>query len=66
MKTMKNITINEVAEMAGVSITTVSRVINAKPYVREKTRIKIAAAIKALNFIPDERARELAFQRLSA
>jgi LacI family transcriptional regulator len=60
---MKKITIYEVAEMAGVSTATVSRVLNAQPNVRENTRNKITAAIKNLNYKPEENARKMAFQR---
>ncbi len=62
---MTNSTINQVAELAGVSTSTVSRVLNAKPNVGEKTRKKIKSAIAALNFKPDENAREMAFRRAS-
>ncbi|MFT6987724.1 MAG: DNA-binding LacI/PurR family transcriptional regulator [Psychromonas sp.] len=62
---MKNTTIKDVAQLAGVSITTVSRVLNAKPNVGEKTRKRIAAAMTALDFTPNEKAREMAFRRFS-
>jgi LacI family transcriptional regulator len=62
---MKNATINEVAELAGVSIATVSRVLNARPNVRDTTKKKINTAIATLNFKPDEGAREMAFRRAS-
>jgi LacI family transcriptional regulator len=62
---MNNTTIKDVAKLAGVSIATVSRVINAKPNVGEKTRNRIAAAITALNFTPNEKAREMAFRRFT-
>lgn len=53
-------TIYDVAELASVSIATVSRVINASDLVREETREKVLAAIDALGFIPDAFARERA------
>ncbi|AEY65460.1 LacI family DNA-binding transcriptional regulator [Clostridium sp. BNL1100] len=49
----------DIARMAGVSKTTVSRVINNQPGVREETRIKIQEAIKKLNYIPNHVARSL-------
>lgn len=59
----KNITINDVARVAGVSKRTVSRVINRSPLVGEKTRERIEKIIKELNFIPDKQARGLASSR---
>jgi len=56
--------ITEVAKRAGVSIGTVSRVINNSGYVAEKTRQKVEAAIAELNYIPNEIARS--FQRQSS
>jgi len=53
-------TIYDVAELASVSIATVSRVINASDLVREETRNKVLAAIDALGFVPDAFARERA------
>lgn len=53
-------TIYDVAELASVSIATVSRVINASDLVREETREKVLAAIDALGFVPDAFARERA------
>ncbi len=53
-------TIYDVAELASVSIATVSRVINASDLVREETRDKVLAAIDALGFVPDAFARERA------
>lgn len=59
----KNITINDVARVSGVSKRTVSRVINRSPLVGEKTREHIEKVIKELNFIPDKQARGLASSR---
>ena len=52
-------TINDVAKLAGVSITTVSRVINNEPSVRKKTREKVLEAVKSLDFQPNVSARNL-------
>ena len=54
------ISINDVARMAGVSITTVSRVINKSPSVKEKNRIRVMEAIKQLKFEPSILAQRLA------
>lgn len=53
------ITIAEVAERAGVSITTVSRVINDNYPVKKETRKKVEAAIEELGFTPNVLARSL-------
>lgn len=53
-------TIYDVAELASVSIATVSRVINTSDRVREKTRQRVLEAIDALGFVPDAFARERA------
>ena len=56
-------TISDVAEAAGVSIRTVSRVLNQSPKVNAATREKIEATIVRLNFRPSARARALAMGR---
>lgn len=53
------VTINEVAKEAGVSITTVSRVLNNNYPVKEETRKRVEEAIKKLNFKPNQMARGL-------
>ena len=60
---MAKITIGDVAESAGVSIKTVSRVVNREPHVRESTRARVEAAISKLNYRPNLSARNLASQR---
>ncbi|NEU28003.1 LacI family DNA-binding transcriptional regulator [Paenibacillus ottowii] len=52
-------TIKQVASFAGVSVATVSRVINETGYVHEDTRRKVEAAVKQLNYKPNEVARSL-------
>ncbi|NBC35813.1 substrate-binding domain-containing protein [Novosphingobium sp. FSY-8] len=53
-------TINDVAQAAGVSPMTVSRVINGDGAVRDATRAKVTAAIAALDYSPSAAARTLA------
>jgi LacI family transcriptional regulator len=53
------ITIKEVAERAGVSIATVSRVLNNSGAVHEKTREAIMHAAKELQYVPNISARNL-------
>jgi LacI family transcriptional regulator len=54
------VTIHDVARHAGVSPMTVSRVINAENNVREETRARVAASVKALRYSPNPAARSLA------
>ena len=53
-------TIDDVAALAGVSIKTVSRVMNNEPNVREETREAVRAAAKRLRYAPSHAARGLA------
>lgn len=53
---MAKATIYDVAERAGVSIATVSRVLNSPGQVNETTRLRVLAAIDALNFVPKAEA----------
>ncbi|MFA5090890.1 MAG: LacI family DNA-binding transcriptional regulator [Candidatus Omnitrophota bacterium] len=57
------ISINDVARAAGVSITTVSRVINKFPSVKEKNRRQVLEAIEKLKFKPSVFAQRLASGR---
>jgi LacI family transcriptional regulator len=56
-------TIADVAEQAGVSVRTVSRVLNKSPKVSDATRRQIEGAIADLGFRPSLRARGLAARR---
>ncbi len=60
---MARATIDDVAELAGVSIKTVSRVVNKEPNVRGSTREKVDQAIAKLNYRPNPSARNLASRR---
>jgi len=53
------VSIKDVAKEAGVSITTVSRVMNNRGYIGEATRKKVEAAISSLNYSPNQIARSL-------
>lgn len=59
------ITINDVAKEAGVSITTVSRVLNNNYPVKEETRLRIESAIEKLNYKPNTMARSLITKKSS-
>jgi LacI family transcriptional regulator len=52
-------TIKEIAKMAGVSRSTVSRVINDDPNVSENTRSKVQVIIDEMHYQPDPVARSL-------
>jgi LacI family transcriptional regulator len=56
-------TIKDIARVAGVSVTTVSRALNGYSDVNEKTRQKIAAVAKELNYSPNTLARGLVMQK---
>jgi LacI family transcriptional regulator len=55
--------IEDVARQAGVSMKTVSRVLNNEPGVREGTRDRVRETVAALNYRPDPSARSLAGNR---
>src|SRR5215469_1398136 len=52
-------TIYDVARMAGVSIASVSRVLNGRRNPREETRERVLQAVAELGFVPDGAARAL-------
>jgi LacI family transcriptional regulator len=54
------VTIDTVAEAAGVSIATVSRVLNQTMPVAEETAMRVLAAVEQLGYIPQTAARHLA------
>ncbi|GAK61044.1 transcriptional regulator [Candidatus Vecturithrix granuli] len=55
----KNVTLRDVARYAGVSIKTVSNVINDWPYMTDETRAKVREAIKIVGYRPNQMARSL-------
>ncbi len=60
MQEKSRITIYDVAERAGVSISTVSRVLNSSDLVTDPTRDRVLEAIEVLRFRPDRTAKSLA------
>ncbi|HAW13634.1 MAG TPA: LacI family transcriptional regulator, partial [Cellvibrionales bacterium] len=60
---MKAVTMQDVADRAGVSPKTVSRVVNNEPRVSESTRKKIQKVIDELSFQPNKSAQSLAADR---
>ncbi len=57
-------TLKDVAARAGVSIKTVSNVVNERPYVTDDTRERVRAALDALRYRPNLSARHLRTGRL--
>lgn len=55
-----NLTINEIARLAGVSRSTVSRVIRGHPNVKQETRELVESVIKQANYRPNSIAQGLA------
>lgn len=53
METKKKVTLQDIAARAGVSVSTVSRVLNNNALVADDTREAILAAIDALNYKPN-------------
>ncbi len=56
-------TIKDVSRIAGVSMKTVSRVLNKERYVSDKTRLRVEQAVAELHFQPSVAARILAGKR---
>lgn len=62
---MSDLTLEDIAEKTGVSRSTVSRVINHQPNVREAVRQRVWQVIEQTGFQPNAAARSLASQRSS-
>src|SRR3954453_16769361 len=56
---MARLTIRDVAELADVSLGTVSNVLNRPEMVAESTRLRVQAAIEQLGFVRNNAARQL-------
>lgn len=54
-----SVTIKDIAKLANVSHTTVSRALNNSPYINEETKIRIKALAKELNYVPNYNAKSL-------
>ncbi len=60
---MKAATIRDVAERAGVSVASVSRVLTGAGVVAEPTRSRVLEAVEALSYVPHSGARSLSTNR---
>lgn len=60
---MSKLTIQNIADLAGVNKATVSRVLNGNKNISEKTRLKIEKIMKEHNYVPNSIARGLAFNK---
>ncbi|WP_036931561.1 LacI family DNA-binding transcriptional regulator [Proteocatella sphenisci] len=58
-----SVTIKDVAKMAGVSISTVSRVINNSKPVSNDIRVRVTEIIEATNYVPNPIARSLVLKK---
>lgn len=59
MDTRENLTIYKIAQLSGVSVSTVSRVLNDNPHVSAKTQARVREVIDKYNFSPSTVARAL-------
>lgn len=56
-------TLKDVAKASGLTVGTVSRVLNNRGYISDKTREKVYQVMKDLNYQPNEMARSLSKQK---
>ena len=56
---MAYVTIRDVAQYAGVSVSTVSRALNGKGRISDTTKQMVEEAVRNLHYIPDSRARAM-------
>lgn len=60
------VTLKDVAREAGLTVGTVSRVINNRGYISDETRKKVYRIMKELNYRPNEVARSLSKQKTNS
>jgi DNA-binding LacI/PurR family transcriptional regulator len=60
---VKRVTIKDVANLAGVDVSTVSRVINQRPRIADATRVRVQQAIVQLDYRPNVAARAMVTDR---
>ena len=59
----KKLTLEEIGRLAGVSRSTVSRVVNGQPDVSADVREHVLQVVRDTGFVPNPAARSLAAQR---
>ena len=59
-------TIKDIARLSGVSVSTVSRVLNNRPDVSAESRARVRAVIESENYVPNDSARDLVRVRSDA
>lgn len=59
---MEASTLKDIADKLNLSISTVSRAVNNKTYVKEETRKRVLEALEEYNYVPNEIARSLKLQ----
>ncbi len=57
------VTLKDVARRAGVSVITVSRVVNSSGYVHPETRARVEKAVEELHYVPNQMASNLRSQQ---
>ena len=57
-------TLKDVAKETGLTVSTVSRVLNNRGYISGETRSKVYEAMKKLNYQPNEVARSLSKKKI--
>ena len=62
VKPVRRYTIKDIAEQSGVSLSTVSLVLNANPRISESTRTRVNETIARLGYQPNRMARALAWK----
>jgi LacI family transcriptional regulator len=62
-RSKRRTTIRDVARLAQVAPITVSRVVNNAGYISPETRLRVEAAIRELNYIPNTLAQSLRYQK---
>lgn len=58
-----SVTIKDIAKLANVSHTTVSRALNDSPFINEETKNKIKAIAEQLNYVPNYNAKSLVLDK---
>lgn len=58
-----SITIKDIARLANVSHTTVSRALNDSPFINEETKSKIKAIAEQMNYVPNYNAKSLVLHK---